>query len=92
MRIAKSIPAVLSVVAMAFLFIAIVTSSSQGQGWQPPGWTNPNTNPGPPMPKPERERTTPGDDPKINPTHDPDVRKGANDYCATHSGGVCGSK
>jgi hypothetical protein len=55
-------------------------------GWQPPGWVD-TTNPGPPMPKPER---TPGDNPKINPTGDPDVRKGANDYCKTHRGGVCG--
>jgi len=27
-----------------------VTTPSHAQGWQPPGWTNPNNNPGPPMP------------------------------------------
>lgn len=32
---------------------------------------------------------TPGDNSRVNPTSDPDVRKGANDYCKTHRGGVC---
>lgn len=34
---------------------------------------------------------TPGDNPKVNPHDDPDVRNGVNQYCATHTGGVCGN-
>jgi hypothetical protein len=39
---------------------------------------------------PPRAKPTPGDDSKLNPRHDPDVKKGINDYCANHKGGVCG--
>jgi hypothetical protein len=80
----------LMVVPVFALFAITFAVASHAQGWQPPGWTNPNTNPGPVMPKPQPTEPTPGDDPKLNPQHDPDVKNGINNYCKDHRGGVCG--
>lgn len=59
-----------------------------GPAWGPPGWQNGPLDPSPP-PRPEKRERTPGDDAKLNPRQDPDVRRGINDYCSNHHGGVC---